>query len=141
MRNLLAPLGFAYGEIAGLRRKFYSSHILKSEKLARPVVSVGNLTVGGTGKTPLVDAILQQIESGGKSACVLTRGYGRENSETSVILDSASPTALGGDEPVWLARRPPQKYRCRRKRSCAIFKTRRQRGPLHLRRWSAAFEN
>jgi len=106
---MLAPFGYAYGRLAHLRRRFYSTDLLKSEKLPKAVVSIGNLTVGGTGKTPVVDAVLDQIEKEGKRACVLTRGYGRKNpSDEPLILKASSQTSEGGDEPLWLARRHPR---------------------------------
>jgi len=106
MRDLLAPVGMAFGGITELRNQLYAKEFIRSEKLNRPVVSVGNLTVGGTGKTPVVDAILTQIENQNLRACVLTRGYGRLNLDTSSkIINSESSPLDCGDEPVWLARR------------------------------------
>lgn len=109
MRDLLAPLGLAYGGITQVRNQLYTQEFLKSEKLDKPVVSVGNLTVGGTGKTPLVDALLTQFEKQNLKACVLTRGYGRLNhrSGSQLITRDSSPLDCG-DEPIWLARRHPK---------------------------------
>ncbi len=109
MRDLLAPVGLAYGGITQIRNQLYTQEFLKSEKLDKPVVSVGNLTVGGTGKTPLVDALLTQFEGQNLKACVLTRGYGRLNNQagSQIISRSSSPRDCG-DEPLWLARRHPR---------------------------------
>jgi tetraacyldisaccharide 4'-kinase len=109
MRDLLAPVGLAYGRITQVRNQLYTQEFLKSEKLDKPVVSVGNLTVGGTGKTPLVDALLTQFEKQSLKACVLTRGYGRlyNRAGSQVITRDSSPLDCG-DEPVWLARRHPK---------------------------------
>lgn len=83
--KVLQPvLGLAsgfYGTAVGMRRSFYKSGILKSEKLPYPVISVGNLTWGGTGKTPLVEYVARRIAERQKTALVLTRGYGKDEDE------------------------------------------------------------
>lgn len=90
-RRWLAPLSWLYRAGLALDRWHRSS----AEKLARPVVSVGNITVGGTGKTPLVAWIARQRDG----AAVLTRGYGRASTEPAVFSPGApAPLALTGDE-------------------------------------------
>lgn len=83
--KLLQPvLGLAsglYGTAAGMRRGFYESGIFKAEKLPYPVISVGNVTWGGTGKTPLVEYVARRIAERQKTALVLTRGYGKDEDE------------------------------------------------------------
>ena len=61
----------------GLRRTAYRSGWLKTRRLNRPVISVGNLSVGGTGKTPMVILMAGILRAAGLRPCILTRGYGR----------------------------------------------------------------
>jgi len=73
--SLLWPLSLPYGAVAHLRARAYRKHILKPKKLEGTVISVGNLTVGGTGKTPMVLWIAERLLAEGKSVGILTRGY------------------------------------------------------------------
>jgi tetraacyldisaccharide 4'-kinase len=75
MDSLLWPLSLPYGAVAHLRARAYRRHILKAKKLEGTVISVGNLTVGGTGKTPMVLWIAERLLGEGKSVGILTRGY------------------------------------------------------------------
>ncbi|SRR5579871_528346 len=100
----LAPLAALYGAVAGLRRSAYRAGLLRAERAARPVVVVGNLTVGGSGKTPLVAWLAAELGARGLKAGIVSRGYGgRVRAPTRVRPDS--DPALVGDEPVLLARR------------------------------------
>jgi len=91
----------------------YETDYLKQKSLDATVISVGNLTVGGAGKTPLVEYIARYLSSEGHSVAVLTRGYARESSGRRVLNDpSADNSAVGsyhefGDEPLMLARSLP----------------------------------
>jgi tetraacyldisaccharide 4'-kinase len=107
MTILLLPFTWLFALITNVRRYFYESGLFKSNKLSKLVISVGNLTVGGTGKTPFVDVLLTQFESKNLKVGVLSRGYGRSSSEIlEVKLDSK--TSDVGDEPLWLKKRHPQ---------------------------------
>jgi tetraacyldisaccharide 4'-kinase len=102
----LAPASLTYGLCVRLRNRLYRSGALKSYDVGAPVISVGNLTTGGTGKTPLVKWLALQLTSGGKRVCVLTRGYRRNSSGRIVVSDNASVLANvdeAGDEPFLLA--------------------------------------
>lgn len=107
--NLLTPFGEIYGRIMDLRNGLYDRGILKSYPLGSRTISVGNLTTGGTGKTPLVALIAEILAENGEKVCILTRGYGRENPRKLVLVsDSENVLAdarTGGDEPIELARR------------------------------------
>src|ERR1044071_8481234 len=109
MSLALAPLGLLYGAVARARLRLYRSGFLKSENVGAPVVSVGNLTAGGTGKTPLVEWAARALAREGLRVCVLTRGYGRAGeSRRGVGSGGARVLAEGagcGDEPRLLAER------------------------------------
>ena len=90
-----------------VRRAAYEKGLLKTEKLKVPVISVGNLTTGGTGKTPLVEWVCRVLAREGRKVSVLTRGYGRTNAGQRVVVsDGVSvlrTTPQSGDEPQLLA--------------------------------------
>jgi tetraacyldisaccharide 4'-kinase len=91
---VLAPLSLVYGAVTHLRARAYRKGILEPSRLDGTVISVGNLTVGGTGKTPMVMWIVERLASEGKNVGVLTRGYrGRPSAageETSRLPWSAA---------------------------------------------------
>jgi tetraacyldisaccharide 4'-kinase len=98
-----------YGRAARFRRAWYGRHPERVRRLSRPVISVGNLTVGGSGKTPLVAAIARLLLDAGERPAVLSRGYGRRHAADGVVVVSDGhgarvPVALSGDEPQMLAR-------------------------------------
>jgi tetraacyldisaccharide 4'-kinase len=86
---LLWPLTFPYGAITRLRASLYRSGILRQRRLDGVVISVGNLTVGGTGKTPMVLWIAQRLVAEGKRCAILTRGYRGEVSADGNTSDEA----------------------------------------------------
>jgi tetraacyldisaccharide 4'-kinase len=104
---MLWPLTVLYRVFAAADRSVYTTGFKKPVRLSKPVVSVGNLTVGGTGKTPVIDALLTNFEAKGLRCCVLTRGYGRKSEENFVVIDR-STTDQVGDEPLWLFQRHPK---------------------------------
>ncbi|HEY1402988.1 MAG TPA: tetraacyldisaccharide 4'-kinase, partial [Pyrinomonadaceae bacterium] len=71
---VLAPLGVAYGAAGSTRRALYRAGVLAVERVAAPVLSVGNITAGGTGKTPLVEWLARAVAHEGRRVCILTRG-------------------------------------------------------------------
>ncbi|MEP7131897.1 MAG: tetraacyldisaccharide 4'-kinase [Acidobacteriota bacterium] len=106
----MRPLSALYDGILEARARRYASGRSSSVRLSRPVVSVGNLTVGGTGKTPFVLHLAARFLSEGRRPAILSRGYGRRSREVVVVSSGAGPLvapAEGGDEPVLLARRLP----------------------------------
>lgn len=109
MSLALAPLGMLYGAVARARLRLYRSGFLRSERVGAPVVSVGNLTTGGTGKTPLVEWTARALAREGLRACVLTRGYGRADESRRVVASDGArvlaEVAECGDEPRLLAER------------------------------------
>jgi tetraacyldisaccharide 4'-kinase len=103
VRWLLWPFSFLYGLILRLRALCYRVRILKARRLAQPVISVGNLTVGGTGKTPLVLWLAQRLQTDGKRVGILSRGYrGRTRRGSGDAHGSPQPSS---DEVRMLAAR------------------------------------
>ncbi len=85
VRMLLWPLSLLYGAIVRLRVWFYAKGLLKQKRLKAPVVSVGNLTVGGTGKTPMVIWLAEWFLAEGKRVAILSRGYRGVNGTSDEI--------------------------------------------------------
>jgi tetraacyldisaccharide 4'-kinase len=112
MNHSFMPLAGLYGAGTRLRRKAYQQGWLKSRRLSRPVISVGNLTVGGSGKTPLVAQVAEILLRNGYKPAILTRGYRRERGADLIALEpqpQRDPDArTAGDEPALLARALPQ---------------------------------
>ena len=104
---MLAPLGLLYGAAMRARSALYRAGALPVYDAGAPVISVGNLTTGGTGKTPLVEWVARRLAEAGRRPCVLTRGYGRANPRSRVLVSDGTrllADALdGGDEPRLLA--------------------------------------
>lgn len=101
---LLWPLSQLYGAITALRRALFRAGILRSTRLPVPVVVVGNVVAGGSGKTPLVMALVQHLKASGWQVGVVSRGYGRTGGGcTEVRIDS--PAAEVGDEPALIKHR------------------------------------
>ena len=102
-------LSTLYGAAAAWRRQWYAQHPDRRRTLSRPVVSVGNLRVGGSGKTPVVEHIARLLAEAGYSPSILSRGYGRRSPSKSPTIVSNGRTILAdvdaaGDEPLMLAR-------------------------------------
>src|SRR4051812_41800938 len=102
----LTPLALLFALVAALRRGLYRIGLLRAERLPVPVVVVGNITVGGSGKTPLVAALAQALAQRGWHPAIVSRGYGRRDAGAIVpILVTRDADALVvGDEPLLLAR-------------------------------------
>jgi len=104
----LAPAGALYGVAASLRAALYRRGVLSQFRLSGPVISVGNLSVGGSGKTPVVARIAEVLRDEGFPVAVLSRGYGGAfRGDALVVGDGSSVLAdafEAGDEPVMLAR-------------------------------------
>lgn len=107
----LAPLGWPWAVGATLHRKAYDWGLLRRDTLEVPVVSVGNLVVGGAGKTPVTLFLAQTLIAAGRRVAVASRGYGRKPGAAVVLVSDGEAVRAtadeGGDEPVWLAHRCP----------------------------------
>lgn len=104
MSWLLRPLSWLYGGLSGLRRQLYRAGWLRVQQLARPVVVVGNVLAGGTGKTPVVMALVEHLQSAGLACGVISRGWGRLTRDCREVK-ATSTAAEVGDEPLLVARR------------------------------------
>lgn len=98
------PLSAIFGAGVAIRNALYDRRVFQVKKLARPVVSIGNISVGGSGKTPFVIALGQLLAKRGIAFDVLSRGYGRSSTEIAVIDPNGSPEQFG-DEPLLIARK------------------------------------
>jgi tetraacyldisaccharide 4'-kinase len=105
---MLRAAGWLYGKIADIRNSLYDRGVFKSHSLGARTISIGNITTGGTGKTPLVAYVAEILAENGEKVCILTRGYGRESSGRVLVSDGEKVLVdahTGGDEPVELARK------------------------------------
>jgi tetraacyldisaccharide 4'-kinase len=105
----LSLLGGVYGRAARFRRGWYGRHPARARQLRRPVISIGNLVVGGSGKTPVVAALAALLTASGERPSILSRGYGRRRSTADAVVVSDGREVLAtpqesGDEPYMLAR-------------------------------------
>lgn len=107
LRPALKPLGALYGQAMRLRRWAFESDHLKSWRPNCPVVSVGNIGWGGSGKTPLCGHILRWAGKREEHAVVLTRGYGAKPPRVPLLVTRTADPAEVGDEPLLLARSHP----------------------------------
>lgn len=102
-------IAWLYEKIVEARRSLYEKNFFKSASLGVPTISIGNITVGGTGKTPLVRFVAEVLAEKGGKVCILTRGYGRENSKKRVLVSNGEKVLVSvkeaGDEPFELARK------------------------------------
>jgi tetraacyldisaccharide 4'-kinase len=103
--SLLQPLAWAYGAALGLRRRAYCSGWLRTHSAGKPVVVVGNLTVGGTGKTPLTIWLARELSARGLRVGIVSRGYGGTGSTSPRLVDAQGQWRDFGDEALILARR------------------------------------
>lgn len=100
---LLWPLSWVYGALSSLRRWLYAAGWLQIHNLPVPVVVVGNVVVGGAGKTPTVIALVKHLQAQGWRPGVVSRGYGRR-SEAVLEVRADTPAADSGDEPALIRR-------------------------------------
>ncbi|MBI1808423.1 MAG: tetraacyldisaccharide 4'-kinase [Gemmatimonadetes bacterium] len=96
-RAVLTPFGWAYAGVTSLRNLAYDRGILAVHPVALPTVSVGNLTVGGTGKTPVAAWIVGQLRERGARPAIVLRGYGRDEPLVHARLNPGVPVIVGAD--------------------------------------------
>lgn len=101
---VLIPISWLFGAIVFIRKYLYQQGWLSSYRLAAPVIVVGNINVGGTGKTPLVIWLAEQLRQEGFSPGIISRGYGGSLSQVTEVFANSNPEEVG-DEPVLIAKR------------------------------------
>ncbi len=111
VRAILFLFAQIYRLVAGFRNRLYDRRLLKTVRLSCPVISIGNISVGGTGKTPCVVLVAKLLKSHGYSPAILSRGYGGKSSASVNVVSDENGVLLdvetAGDEPVLLARSLP----------------------------------
>ena len=95
---LLWPLSLIFCSLVGLRRWLYQHEILKSTVLPVPVLVVGNISVGGNGKTPIVVSLVRLLQQRGYRPAILTRGYKSDLGKTCLLLQQGNTSEQAGDE-------------------------------------------
>jgi tetraacyldisaccharide 4'-kinase len=101
---LLFPVSLLFRALVAGRRALFAAGLLRAERLPVPVVIVGNLSVGGTGKTPLVIHLAQALRARGRRPGIVSRGYRGASADIVAVMADSDP-AVVGDEPLLLARR------------------------------------
>ena len=109
---LLAPLSYGYGRVLHLRRALYQRGILATRRAGLPVISIGGVRVGGSGKTPFAMWMARKLTEQGRRVVLLSRGYGRRRKEDTILLtrkglEREDPLDCG-DEPYLLTRNLPE---------------------------------
>ena len=111
MKSLLLPFSWLFRVGVRLRNMAFDHAWLITRELPCPVISVGNLTVGGTGKTPMVIYLAEKIQKMGFKPAILSRGYRRKGKGTTIVSDGRKPPldyTESGDEPALMAQRLPK---------------------------------
>ena len=96
---LLLPFSWLYGLLMLVRRQAYKAKIFTSYRAPIPVMVIGNITVGGSGKTPLIIALVRHLQQQGIKVGVISRGYGGDSSQMPALVSVESSPKLVGDEP------------------------------------------
>lgn len=112
-------LSQAYRAAVSTRRWLYGKGLKRSRGVGVPVIVVGNLIAGGSGKTPLAIALVERLRAEGWSPGVASRGYGREQDKQAVWVEAGTDPRQGGDEPVLIAHRTGVPVRVDRDRAAA----------------------
>jgi tetraacyldisaccharide 4'-kinase len=131
LRYLAAPLSPLYGVVVRARNRSFDAHPERIGHAPVPVVSIGNLSAGGTGKTPLTLFLAENLEAAGWSNAVLSRGYGGRREIDPMSVEADSNPRQTGDEPLLMARRlGPERVVVGRKRHAAALRALAQRPDL-----------
>ena len=101
---LLWPLSWLYGLVVRVRKLIQDTGLVKPKPAPVPVIIVGNIRVGGTGKTPIVIALAERLQQLGWNPGIISRGYGSSSQTSPSQVNSSSDPSLVGDEPVLIAK-------------------------------------
>ncbi len=96
---LLLPISWLYGLITMLRRQAYKIGLLSSYRAPIPIMVIGNISVGGSGKTPLMIALVNYLQDKGVKVGIISRGYGGDSSQMPALVTATSLPSVVGDEP------------------------------------------
>ncbi|MCL4160412.1 UNVERIFIED_CONTAM: hypothetical protein GTU68_019828, partial [Idotea baltica] len=100
----LTPISFLFFCLVRLRSTLYKLGLLKTNTFSVPVIVVGNISVGGTGKTPMVISVIKKLKAAGYHPGIVSRGYGAMPAKEPRAVSYETPAQLAGDEPLLLAR-------------------------------------
>lgn len=100
---LLLPISTIFYLLSFVRKSLYQLGFLSTQHFNVPVIVVGNITVGGNGKTPIVIALVEYFKAQGKKVGVVSRGYGGTHKQGSLLVDNSTQASLSGDEPLLIA--------------------------------------
>jgi tetraacyldisaccharide 4'-kinase len=107
---LLWPLSWLYGSAIRIRKLIQDTGLIKQKHAPVPVIIVGNIRVGGTGKTPIVIALAERLQQLGWRPGIISRGYGSSSQTSPLQVSSSSDPNLTGDEPVLIAKRTHDQF-------------------------------
>ena len=107
---LLWPLSWIYGLILRVRKLIQDTGLVKQKPAPVPIIIVGNIRVGGTGKTPIVIALAERLQQLGWKPGIISRGYGSSSQSSPLQVNSHSDPTLVGDEPVLIAKRTHDQF-------------------------------
>lgn len=112
LRLILTPFSILYGTIIQIRNLLYNKGFLRVTKIEKPVISIGNITTGGTGKTPLTIFVAEHFLDNGKTVGIVSRGYKRNSNEVLIVSDGSSIAEpdVSGDELNMISRSLAEKY-------------------------------
>jgi len=108
LRIFIYPFNFLFSLVVFLKNFSYERGLLRIQHLDRPVISIGNLSMGGTGKSPITSALADILDKQGYKTAILSRGYGRKHPKQALEVLPDSSWQETGDEPLMLRRRNPE---------------------------------
>ncbi|BAS68216.1 tetraacyldisaccharide 4'-kinase [Bathymodiolus septemdierum thioautotrophic gill symbiont] len=117
---LLLPISAIFYLLSLIRKVLYYFGILKTHQFDVPVIVVGNITVGGTGKTPIVMTLVEYFKAQGKKVGVVSRGYGGIHQQGSLLVKETTAVELSGDEPLLIATQTGAVVMVNKKRTQAV---------------------
>ncbi len=100
---LLLPVSIVFYLLSNLRRLLYKINLIPVQEFSVPVIVVGNITVGGTGKTPIVISLVKHLKQQDKKVGVVSRGYGGSHNLGSLFVDKNTDPSISGDEPLLIS--------------------------------------
>lgn len=118
---LLLPISGVFYALSSMRRMLYRIGVFTTNQFKVPVVVVGNITVGGSGKTPIVIKLVKHFQQQDKKVGVVSRGYGGSHASGSLLVDVGTSAGLSGDEPLLIAMQTDAPVMINKDRSKAVY--------------------